>query len=59
MFLVPERPEEGIQFPETRVTDGCSYHVGNWDLDWGPLEEQASVLTVELSLQTPVVFIYL
>jgi hypothetical protein len=38
------RPEEGIRSSGTGVTDSCELLSGCWELNHGPLEEQASVL---------------
>jgi hypothetical protein len=44
----PWRPED-IRSPGTGVTDGCELLCGCWELKLGPLEEQAVLLTGELS----------
>ena len=33
------------------ITDGCEPPCGRWELNSGPLEEQAVLLTIEPSLQ--------
>ena len=35
------------------ITDGCEPPCGCWELNSGPLEEQAMLLTAEPSLQPP------
>ena len=35
------------------ITDGCEPPCGCWELNSGPLEEQAMLLTTEPSLQPP------
>ena len=35
------------------ITDGCEPPYGCWELNSGPLEEQAMLLTTEPSLQSP------
>ena len=35
------------------ITDGCEPPCGCWELNSGPLEEQAMLLTSEPSLQPP------
>ena len=35
------------------ITDGCEPPCGCWELNLGPLEEQAVLLTTEPSLQSP------
>jgi hypothetical protein len=45
------RTEEGVRSPGTGVADGCE-PPGCWELNLGPLEEQAgSALTLAPSLQ--------
>ena len=48
---VPKEPAEGIEAPETTVTDDCEPPCGGWELNSGPLEEQSVLLTAEPSLQ--------
>lgn len=45
-----QRPEEGVGFLGTRVTDGCEPPGGFWELDSRPLQEQQGFLSAELSL---------
>lgn len=46
------RPEEGIESPETRITDSWELPCRCWELNLGPLEEQQPVLLIaESSLQ--------
>ena len=40
------------------ITDGCEPPCGCWELNSGPLEEQAMLLTTEPSLQPPILFIF-
>ena len=40
------------------ITDGCEPPCGCWELNSGPLEEQAVLLTSEPSLQLPSAFIF-
>ena len=42
---------EGVRSPGTGVTDNCELPCGYWELNPGPLEEQAVLLTAEPSLQ--------
>ena len=46
-----QRPENGVGIHGTGITDGCELPCGRWELNPGPLEEQAVLLTTELSLQ--------
>lgn len=45
--------EEGGRTPETRVIDSCEVLHGCRELKLGPLQEQHTFLTTELSLQAP------
>lgn len=45
------RPEEGIQSPETGVTDGCELPCGCREQNSGLLKQQQVLLTMEPSLQ--------
>lgn len=45
--------EEGGRTPETRVMDSCELPRGCRELKLGPLQEQQTFLTTELSLQAP------
>lgn len=38
---------EGMQYPGTRVMDGCELPCGLWEPDPSPLEEQQVPLTAE------------
>ena len=40
------------------VTDGCEPPCGCWELNSGPLEEQAMLLTTEPSLQHPILLLF-
>ena len=42
-----QRPEEGIGYPMTKVTDSCEPSFGSWEQNLGLLEEQLVVLTSE------------
>lgn len=46
----PQRSEEGTRSSRTGVTDGCDLSCGLWELIPGPLQEQESFVTTELSL---------
>lgn len=46
------RPEEGLGFSGTAVTDGCKPPCGCWELNSGSLEEQLMLLATEPSLQS-------
>ena len=35
----PQKPEEGIRFPGTGITEGCELLCGCWGLNLGSLEE--------------------
>ena len=48
VYVYACRPEEGT--PDL-ITDGCEPPCGCWELNSGPLEEQAMLLTSEPSLQ--------
>ena len=41
----------GQKRPPDLITDGCEPPCGCWELNSGPLEEQAMLLTAEPSLQ--------
>ena len=45
-----QRPEEGVGYPETGVTEGWEPSCGCWELNLGPLQEQPELLTAEPSL---------
>jgi hypothetical protein len=45
------RPEEGIRFPGTGVTDYSELSGEHWALEPGPLKEQLALLITEPSLQ--------
>jgi hypothetical protein len=47
----PQRLEEGIGSPGTRVTDGCEPECGCSEMNQWPLEGQPVLLTAEPSLQ--------
>ena len=51
------KPEKGIGFPGTGVTDGREPPCGCWGLNLGPLEEQPVLLIAEPPLQSHA-FIY-
>ena len=40
------------------ITNGCGLPCGCWELNSGPLEEQAELLTTEPSLQPPIFLIF-
>lgn len=44
-----KRPEDGIRYHETGVTDSCESACGFWELNSGSLEDQLVFLTTELS----------
>ena len=51
MCVIHERPEEGIRFPETGVTDGYELLWECWELNPGPLQEQPVLFPAPPSLQ--------
>ena len=48
-YMCACRPERAPDL----TTDGCEPPYGCWELNSGPLEEQAMLLTTEPSLQPP------
>jgi hypothetical protein len=40
----PKNPEEGIRYPQNRDRDGCELPCEYWNLNLGPLEDQAVIL---------------
>ena len=48
----PRRPEEGVRFPKTGVTDSYERSCECWELNPGLEEEQRVLLTSETSLQS-------
>ena len=50
---------EGQKRAPDLITDGCEPPCGCWELNSGPLEEQAMLLTSEPSLQPLIVFLIL
>jgi hypothetical protein len=51
LFLITQRPEEGIRAPRLRATDGYALPCGYWELNPGPLQEQQMLLNAEPFLQ--------
>jgi hypothetical protein len=49
----PQRPAEGIWFPETGVLESCSLPCGSWEPNTGPLEKQPVLLISEPSDPAP------
>jgi hypothetical protein len=47
-----QRPEEGVQSPETGVVGSCNLPCGCWEPNPGPLKEQPVLLKDELSVQS-------
>jgi hypothetical protein len=47
----PWRPEEGIGFSRTEVTEGYELPCRCWELNLGPLQEQPVLFTAEPFLQ--------
>lgn len=47
----PWRPEDGVRYPGTGVTDSCNRPWRCWGLNLVPLKEQPVILTTESSLQ--------
>jgi hypothetical protein len=45
------KPEEGIGWPGTGVTDACALPCGCWELIPGPLREQSRFWIAEVCLQ--------
>jgi hypothetical protein len=50
VFIVLVETRRGIASPGTGVTDSCELPCECWELNLGPLEEQAVLLTIEPSL---------
>ena len=48
---------EGQKRTPDLITDGCEPPCGCWELNSGPLEEQAMLLTAEPSLQPCIIFL--
>lgn len=53
----PERSDEGIEPPRSRVTMMWVSHDGCWEPTVGPLEEQLVLLTAELSPALETIFL--
>lgn len=51
--VCPMRPEEGVRFPRTCVTDSYELQCGCWVLNPGPLQKQSVILIVELTVELP------
>lgn len=43
--LCPWRLEEGIEFPEIKVNDGCEPPYGSWEMNPGTFARTVSVLS--------------
>lgn len=48
-FACVYRPEEGVEFLGTGVTDGCEPPCGSWELNLRPLEDEPVLLTARPS----------
>lgn len=46
VFMCLQRPEKGVRSLGSGVTDGCEQPCGLWELNRGPLQEQAMLLTM-------------
>lgn len=45
------KPEEGVRFPGTEVTNSCEPQCGDWEFNTSPWEDQEALLTAKPFLQ--------
>lgn len=53
-----QKPKEGLRFSKTGVAESCEQPCGCWELNPGPLQEQAAFSRVELLLSSPRIHIF-
>lgn len=52
MSAVLMKPEQGVGYPETGVTQSCNLSCESWGINPGSFKRQSVILTTEPSLQS-------